>query len=46
MAFASLLMLRPDDELVAAIAANGTYIDGAGGLNLMTVLAGMDWSRR
>lgn len=46
MAFASLLMIRPDDEVVAAIAANGTYVDGANGLELMTVLANMDWTRR
>jgi D-alanyl-D-alanine carboxypeptidase len=45
MAFTSLLMIRPDDELVAALVANGSYIDGANGLNLMTVLAKMDWSR-
>jgi hypothetical protein len=44
MAFTSLLMVRPEDELVAAIVANGTYVDGAQGQNLMTVLANMDWT--
>jgi D-alanyl-D-alanine carboxypeptidase len=43
MAFTSLLMIRPDDELVAAIVANGSYFDGASGLNLMTMLGNMDW---
>jgi CubicO group peptidase (beta-lactamase class C family) len=46
MGFTSLLLIRPDDALVAAIAANGTYVDGANGLELMTVLADMDWARR
>ena len=44
MAFTSLLMIRPDDELVAAIVAKGSYLDGADGLNLMTVLGKMDWT--
>jgi CubicO group peptidase (beta-lactamase class C family) len=45
MAFTSLLMLRPQDELVVALAANGTYVDGADGMKLMSVLADMDWTR-
>lgn len=44
MAFASLLLIRPQDELVAAFVANGTYLDGRGGLDLMAVLSEMDWS--
>jgi len=43
MAFTSLLMIRAEDELVAALAANGTYVDGAKGMNLMEVLRQMDW---
>lgn len=45
MAFTSLLLLRPRDELVVALAANGTYIDGEQGLRLLSVLADMDWMR-
>jgi CubicO group peptidase (beta-lactamase class C family) len=45
MAFTSLLMIRPDDEFVAALVANGSYIDGANGLDLMSVLANLDWTR-
>jgi len=45
MAFTSLLLIRPQDSLVAAIVANGTYFDGANGLNLMTLLSNMDWTR-
>jgi D-alanyl-D-alanine carboxypeptidase len=44
MAFTSLLMIRPADEFVAAIVANGTYFDGNNGLHLMSVLAEMDWT--
>ncbi len=40
MAFASLLLIRPQDELVAAFVASGTYLDGRGGLDLMAVLSG------
>jgi CubicO group peptidase (beta-lactamase class C family) len=45
MAFTSLLLIRPEDELVAALVANGTYVDGSDGLELMGVLANMDWAR-
>lgn len=45
MAFTSLLMIRPDDRFVAALVGNGTYLDGANGLNLMNVLSTMDWAR-
>jgi len=44
MAFTSLLMIRPDDALVAAVVANGTYFDGENGHRLMTVLGSMDWA--
>lgn len=45
MAFTSLLLIRPEDEFVAAIAANGTYVDGANAQRLMAVVAALDWSR-
>ncbi|HKO52615.1 MAG TPA: serine hydrolase domain-containing protein [Polyangiaceae bacterium] len=44
MAFTSLLMIRPDDGLVAAIAANGTYLEGANGLDVLTLLTNIDWT--
>jgi hypothetical protein len=44
MAFTSLLMIRPDDELVAALVANGTYVEGANGLTLMTTLGNIEWT--
>lgn len=44
MGFASMLLIRPEDELVVAVAANGTYLDGANGRELVMMLAGMDWS--
>jgi D-alanyl-D-alanine carboxypeptidase len=44
MAFTALLMIRPADELVVGLLANGTYLDGAGGLTILKVMAKMDWS--
>lgn len=39
MAFTSLLLIRPDDAFVAALVANGTYVDGANGMHLMEAIA-------
>lgn len=39
MAFTSLLLIRPDDAFVAAVVANGTYVDGANGMHLMGAIA-------
>jgi D-alanyl-D-alanine carboxypeptidase len=44
MAFTSLLMIRPDDELVAALVGNSSYLDGANGINLMTTLGNIEWT--
>jgi CubicO group peptidase (beta-lactamase class C family) len=38
MAFTSLLLIRPEDDFVAALVANGTYIDGANGMHLMEAI--------
>jgi D-alanyl-D-alanine carboxypeptidase len=43
MAFRALLVIRPDDELVASIAANGTYLDGEDGLSIMRVILATDF---
>jgi len=43
MAFSALLLVRPADELVVALVANGTYLDGMNGMALMDVLTSTDF---